>query len=145
MCYTAWKTSHVIRTGYPTVTLFLIETELQTWSLAEVCVRGPGLYTEHRKMYAYIYCFNKNAQFQIGPVPSWLLFVTVFQQSTRSLSEEKRILMKLCGSERPEIGLGWWRKVNTQRERRAFFITTQDFAGKLFRFSYLEKTRLTSP
>jgi hypothetical protein len=57
------------------------------------------------------------------------------------LNEEKRILMKLCGSERPEICLRWWIKVNTKRERARFelSIITHNFARKLFRFSYMEK------
>jgi hypothetical protein len=77
-------------------------------------------------------------------MPSWILFVNIFQQYTPSLSEEKRILMKLCGTEKPEIGLRWWGKVNTKTERRSLSIITHNFAGKLFRVSYLEKSRLTS-
>ena len=58
---------------------------------------------------------------------------------TPNVSEVKRILIKLCGTERPEIDLIWWGKVNTKSERRAFAIITHSLAGKLFRFSYLEE------
>ena len=40
--------------------------------------------------------------------------------------------------------LKWQRKVNTKRERCTLPIITHNFAGKLFRFSYLDKRRLTS-
>jgi hypothetical protein len=52
--------------------------------------------------------------------------------------------MKLCGTERPKVGLRWRGNVNTKTERRALSIITHNFAGKLFCFSYLEKRRLTS-
>jgi hypothetical protein len=60
------------------------------------------------------------------------------------LSEEKRLLMKLCGSERPELGLRCWRKVNTNRELFELSIIIHNFPGKLFHYSYLENRRLPS-